>query len=231
MIQFKRGETKSWLKLKKPLAAGQPGYDKNKNKLKIGDGEKSWAELPYATGLSSDEILSSETDAKIRRAAAILINPLAALLDSPAVITYGEEAPNEQTVGQLYLQHYETEPEADYVVEMGINNIWTYRKWHSGIAECWGTYKLTTSVTTITADAAIFSNDTTMSAIPYPIQFIDGLPQETASLRSPGWVVWLGTGKDPNNMTNSGTYSILSNQELLTPSEYYITLNVYGRWK
>ena len=28
---------------------------------------------------------------------------------------------------------------ADYVVEQGVSGMWTYRKWNSGIAECWGT--------------------------------------------------------------------------------------------
>lgn len=28
---------------------------------------------------------------------------------------------------------------ADFVVEQGASGIWTYRKWNSGIAECWGT--------------------------------------------------------------------------------------------
>ena len=28
---------------------------------------------------------------------------------------------------------------ADYVVEQGASGIWTYRKWSSGIVECWGT--------------------------------------------------------------------------------------------
>ena len=27
----------------------------------------------------------------------------------------------------------------DYIVEQGTSGIWTYRKWASGIAECWGT--------------------------------------------------------------------------------------------
>lgn len=27
---------------------------------------------------------------------------------------------------------------ADYIVEQGTSGIWTYRKWNSGIAECWG---------------------------------------------------------------------------------------------
>lgn len=31
----------------------------------------------------------------------------------------------------------------DFPVEVGTSGIWTYRKWHSGIAECWGLYDLT----------------------------------------------------------------------------------------
>jgi len=32
---------------------------------------------------------------------------------------------------------------ADYVVEYGTSGIWTYRKWASGIAECWGKHTYT----------------------------------------------------------------------------------------
>ena len=34
---------------------------------------------------------------------------------------------------------------ADYVIEQGTDGIWTYRKWNSGVSECWGanTYSLT----------------------------------------------------------------------------------------
>ena len=39
---------------------------------------------------------------------------------------------------------------ADYIIEQGISGMWTYRKWNSGIAECWGTeasrsYAMTTN--------------------------------------------------------------------------------------
>ena len=34
---------------------------------------------------------------------------------------------------------------ADYVVEQGFEDIWTYRKWQSGIAECWGAWSGTLS--------------------------------------------------------------------------------------
>lgn len=32
---------------------------------------------------------------------------------------------------------------ADFIVEQGTSGIWTYRKWNSGIAECWGTHSWT----------------------------------------------------------------------------------------
>ena len=35
-----------------------------------------------------------------------------------------------------------TAPVADYVVAQGTSGIWTYRKWNSGIAECWTTSTL-----------------------------------------------------------------------------------------
>ena len=50
MIQFRRGTTKSWKETKIKLAAGQPGYDKEKHQLKIGDGEHYWADLPSIGG-------------------------------------------------------------------------------------------------------------------------------------------------------------------------------------
>lgn len=36
----------------------------------------------------------------------------------------------------------------DYIVEQGVSGIWTYRKWNSGLAECWGTYEFQTAVNT-----------------------------------------------------------------------------------
>lgn len=40
-----------------------------------------------------------------------------------------------------------TAPVADYVVAQGTSGIWTYRKWNSGIAECWTTSTLYTTGT------------------------------------------------------------------------------------
>ena len=40
-----------------------------------------------------------------------------------------------------------TLPVADYIVEQGTSGIWTYRKWNSGIAECWGEVTARASIT------------------------------------------------------------------------------------
>ena len=40
-----------------------------------------------------------------------------------------------------------TVPVADYVVAQGTSGIWTYRKWNSGIAECWTTSSVNTTGT------------------------------------------------------------------------------------
>lgn len=39
-------------------------------------------------------------------------------------------------------------PLADYVTATGTSGIWTYRKWKSGVAECWCQHSFTTAITT-----------------------------------------------------------------------------------
>lgn len=46
---------------------------------------------------------------------------------------------------------------ADYVVEEGESGIWTYRKWASGVAECWGVFTTASSATQNTEGASYFT--------------------------------------------------------------------------
>ena len=52
----------------------------------------------------------------------------------------------------------------DYIVEQGISGIWTYRKWKSGIAECWG--KGNVSVICNTLARSVFFSDNKGIALP-----------------------------------------------------------------
>lgn len=222
MIQFKRGSTESWKKLKKPLAAGQPGYDKDKHKIKVGDGEKLWEKLPYA-GLSEEEVLDSESNAKLR---------LAADPESMAIITYGAEGPDKKTVGQLYLQYHDTEPEVDYVVETGVDGIWTYRKWHSGFAECCGTVSIVATVQTNLG--ALYSDSKAMKKINYPFTFKSVqdriTPNEQSSVQGPGGIVWLAV-REQNTTSHTAAYSILSPNKQQAAAKYNITIRAEGFWK
>ena len=219
MIQFKRGTTKSWRSAKVKLAAGQPGYDKEKHKIKVGDGKTIWADLPYASGLSAKEVLDSEKDAKNRNKADT---------EDKTLITYGTEIPDENTVGQLYLQQYDAEPEADYVVNSGIDGIWTYQKWESGIAKCWGTIDLTTSIQNAFDGSTLF-HDNKMKTVKYPFTFKE-IPSETATLQSPGGIVWLAN-KAKNTKSTCGTYVLISPDKHSTSANYNISLLVEGFWR
>lgn len=46
-IQFKRATAARWYEVNPILLLGEPGFEKDTHKLKIGDGETTWHNLPY----------------------------------------------------------------------------------------------------------------------------------------------------------------------------------------
>lgn len=50
-IQLRRGKAAFWADENPVLHHGEPGYESDTGKLKIGDGVTFWRELPYFTGL------------------------------------------------------------------------------------------------------------------------------------------------------------------------------------
>ena len=220
MIQFRRGTTKSWRSTKIKLASGQPGYDKDKNKIKIGDGEKLWNELPYASGLNSQEVLDTEESAKVRNKKDS---------EDKTIFTYGTSVPDENTTGQVYLQQFDAEPEVDYIVKSGINGIWAYQMWKSGIARCWGILSLTSDVQTSIEGANLFHDNNKMKSIEYPFTF-KHIPTEIVTLQSPGGIAWIAN-KTKNTKNASGIYTILSSDEQITSADYSISIQVDGFWR
>ena len=237
MIQFRRGSTTNWRtkanKASTKLASGQPGYDKTKHKIKVGDGTTSWYDLPYASGLHAEEILDSEEKAKERLDKDVLLNKTLGLDDKKpedfTIITYGKEDPDEDTVGQLYLQYYDDEPEADYVVHYGATGIWTYQQWHSGKAICWGAVTIDTTLKEAFEKITLCSDDNIMQPINYPFKFKQ-VPKEVASLTSSNVIAWLA-GRTANSTAQTGTYNIISVDEPAHSAACTITLMVEGFWR
>lgn len=211
MIQFRRGSTKSWHKTKIKLASGQPGYDKDKHKIKVGDGETSWADLPYASGLSAAEILASEESAKAR-----------ANKDSEdkTLITYGTDAPNANTIGQLYLQ----QSTADHIIEAGVANGWVYQIYASGIMKCFGNFKVSLDIidsiegTGLYCDSSNFKKD-------YPKTFKTP-PSEFVSIQNHNGIAWVAN-KNSNTVSSSGVYSVISTASS-NDVEYTISIQAVG---
>ena len=79
---------------------------------------------------------------------------------------------------------------ADLVVEQGISGIWTYRKWSSGIAECWG--MISWSVTGWTAWGSLYYS-TYSGTVNYPNGLFISAPILTSQSNAPTHDCWLGT--------------------------------------
>lgn len=59
----------------------------------------------------------------------------------------------------------------DYIVERGSDGLWTYRKWDSGIAECWG-YISATSTSLSTSYGSLYYGSQKTQAFPSGL-FVD----------------------------------------------------------
>ena len=120
------------------------------------------------------------------------------------------------------LTHF-TQAMADYIVEQGTSGIWTYRKWNSGIAECWGTYTDNRSSTQFTSTGNIFYR--TVTNLGFPTSLFNSAP--TVNLTS--------------NFANAGaislwdvTASAISFSEVSavnTARIVYVQIDAKGTWK
>ena len=62
-FQFRRASARNWYRLNPTLAQGEPGYELDTGKFKIGNGVTPWNKLPYINGSSSAEsgVFSADT--------------------------------------------------------------------------------------------------------------------------------------------------------------------------
>lgn len=58
VIQLKRGKLSRWEELNPILAAGEPGFVTDENRLKFGDGVTAWNDLPY---FGEDNVINMNT--------------------------------------------------------------------------------------------------------------------------------------------------------------------------
>ncbi len=124
----------------------------------------------------------------------------------------------------------DTDNTKDYVIEQGTSDIWTYRKWNSGLAECWGVYTMTSAATKTWG--TLYYSDTLAPRINYPFTFTSR-PQESAFLHGSsvaGWVYPEAGGIGLNTTTQTGQYGFVR-PTAIASSEVKYEYTVIGRWK
>lgn len=115
---------------------------------------------------------------------------------------------------------------ADYVVEIGSSGIWTYRKWNSGIAECWGSLGSQT-ISISTAWGAIYIKDDALLRQNYPFTFTE-TPVVTMNLYNTSGNCWAYTGTQGSTSMSPGFGLARGTSGTVTVNAKYL---VVGRWK
>lgn len=119
----------------------------------------------------------------------------------------------------------------DFVVEQGEKDGWTYRKWNSGIGECWKILTHTTALTTAWGSmycGAITSRQT------YPFPFTSK-PVENVTLLNGGSAAWIcaetGSAGGVNGAYASATYTMVRPTAVAETQTFYLSFHVSGKWK
>ena len=121
---------------------------------------------------------------------------------------------------------------ADFVVEQGTSGIWEYRKWYSGIAECWG--EGTFNISGWNKWGVLYESSNTYQAT-YPSGLFVSTPVTTVSVSRIAW--------EPTRIGTCGLEVFDSASKTTTPTYYalrpsegaagtiYLSITARGRWK
>ena len=117
----------------------------------------------------------------------------------------------------------------DYIVEQGTNGIWEYRKWNSGIAECWFSVSQlhTFSGSDVKSWGSVYEGPSTYYTYPSGL-FI----QEPTNIiqKAGGAGGWLEVGGGASAIRTSSVYPIYPASKSGTVN-CYIGVYAIGRWK
>ena len=122
------------------------------------------------------------------------------------------------------------QPINDFVVEQGTSGDWSYRKWNSGIAECWARKAVSTAVNTAWGNLYV-SGSLSSTNIAFPFTF-KAIPMINVNLSGSGSGAFLiASGSSSSSTTQTGGYEIARGSASSTAANYAINYDVRGRWK
>lgn len=120
---------------------------------------------------------------------------------------------------------------SDYVVEQGKSNNWTYRKWKSGIAECWCKKSIATTITN--AWGSLYtSGGLESSNLDFPFTFSESPVVNVSCCNNGAGVFIIASGSwGPLSTTSTGMFELVRAVSSGTANTYVLCYQVMGRWK
>ena len=181
------------------------------------------------TGLITGSRFKSGFDANTEAGAAATTNYTTANVKNIIESTSAPGTTSAPT-GTVWLQYGATPPSdrADYVIEQGTSGIWTYRKWNSGIAECWGTSEVSNLAITTTWGSLKYG---TLSAINFPSNLFNAAPNLTIFLRSTAGRVWATQTTNLSSSTTGTIYAIAPGEYAAGSTTIMVVMTAIGTWK
>lgn len=140
--------------------------------------------------------------------------PKVAVLDNDGLVYYRTPADLRADLGY-----------GDYVLEQGVSGIWTYRKWASGVAECWA--KITQTVTPGDAWAGTLNLTPYVITVTTPIEFTGIDCVNASAYVGNGHTITSSVSATPPNKISIPALSLY----LTGQQECRVYMHVMGRWK
>ena len=116
----------------------------------------------------------------------------------------------------------------DIVVDQGESGGWTYRKWSSGLAECWKTFQKTVVPSDWSSWGSLYTASLVMNAA-LPFEFVSN-KREFATIRG-GANGFLSGGAWFMSSTTTGEYYVCSPTSYTGSYSYLTDIYVVGMWK
>lgn len=116
---------------------------------------------------------------------------------------------------------------ADFVIQQSTSGNWTYRKWYSGVAECWGNFTISTS--SWSAWGNLYEGGHT--SVTYPSGLFNAVPVTNITVNySNNGVCGLEYYQN-GSKTTTGTIYVLRPNTVSGTTTTVIAINAKGRWK
>lgn len=121
----------------------------------------------------------------------------------------------------------------DHIVEQGTSGIWTYRKWASGLAECWG--KKSVNVTSWSQFGNVYEGLPGAGVQQYPSGLFNERPTLTYGItrndNAPA-IIGIETSTGASSLQTPNLYPLRPSSSSTTGNDLYV-MNYYaqGTWK